>query len=776
MALRAAMAMSRATEVDKKRVEADDESLISAGQFPWLGCTAAVFLLVLLRTTRWGVESVRVDRPPDEPILNISLWNAPLSFVLPDEWTYWPYGLFAAAAAITITAIARPLHDRVRAIFLVPAIAGLALSLRPEHLLPLAWVAIAANVLCGRGDGRSSAMWGVAIFVGAVLTTIDFTFVAVCVTGLLLVDRRLAGSLSVAPRDRVPKRVEKEKNAKQKTASTAAPAKDFFLKRAVVALAMAAGLSIVLVLFPEFCRAAFRPVLWIWRLDFQDLLPSLSSPFSSGQPIVGHAASIFATTAFVLGSATNRRPNAWMHAIPLGLIAAIGFVCSHFVVLTAAVTTILAAASSGPSSFASVAGFQNKPKKWLIAVWLIAAVHAGIAFDQNGLEVVVGGYSDGRVDVDDWEARGTVCLVNLDHTRHWTKPQLRKKFRLLLTDRFDAPHEGLADYQLICQDLVNWKRELYLRTDGSPGGFSPRLIAENVELIVFDTSDWLAIRRMSVDPKWRLLAIDGARSIFGRTDRPTTRRQAVQAANLLFHLEWPRRQFDDAIDGTIALGTPAENARIATALAAIRLPYAGLKILSWQAGNGAETARAWCYVELAHRAIRQTGQASLLDHPIAINSLAAIADAAPENSQRHIEAVRSRQALVDDGLQTTVLAMPNEEHEIRTAVRSGQIEQALQLVGDRIQDVNTAHYYSVFLDRPRGEFSNRQFDSGRLREIVAGDLRDDLRAEGLFYLGCRSLEVGDAEQARLDLVASQKLGAGFALAPLRDLYLQQLFE
>lgn len=703
-------------------------------RFPLFGCGVAVLILVLMRTVRWGIETVRVVRPPDKPVLYDGLWNAPLSNVVPLQWTYWPFVLFAVTAAVVVTLLARGMHRRLSAVAVVTLIVGLALALKPEQLVPLTWLALATLTLVPQANGRCVIGWGVAIVVGAIATTIDFALPLVVVGYFLLLWAR--------------------------------GRHHGFVWRTFIGLSV--GAVAALVFMPGFRLAAARPILWAWRLDFLDLMPSLTPPLAGPHPLIGHLCLLFAIGMIVAEQLITKRRSAMVWGFPILLFAAIGLFCGDFTVLAAVAVALIATRSTE-----EVAHHNSRSligRHWTVVLWFAAFAQTTSSYVTHGSELFVGGFTDGLVDVRDWGARGNTCLLNLDHSEHWSKPHIAERYQLLLTDRFDVPRPVLDRYSLLCQDLRYWKRELYLRVDGSPGGFSPSLNAAAVELIVFDSCDWLTIRRMSVDPKWRLLSLDGTRTIFGRTDRRSTGPQAIKAADLLFHLEWPGRRFENKTEGTIALGTERENVRIATVLSAMRLPYAGLKILAHVTSAEAAEARCWCYAELAHRAVRQTGQPSLLDHPRAVRMCNRLITAGSLDADQKLAARNSVDSLTDDGLQTMMLAMPKVEREIRAAVRSGQLDAATAIAGSQLEDATTAKFYRALI----GPKQSSDLNLNILRGVVAGNLRDDLRAEALFYLGCLSLEIGDAEQARRDFAVSQQVGVGFALSPLRDLYLQQM--
>lgn len=61
--------------------------------------------------------------------------------------------------------------------------------------------------------------------------------------------------------------------------------------------------------------------------------------------------------------------------------------------------------------------------------------------------------------------------------------------------------------------------------------------------------------------------------------------------------------------------------RVASVLGAMRLPYAALRVLPPDSAASTESVRTWCYLELAHRHRRHSGETSLLDQYRAVARL-----------------------------------------------------------------------------------------------------------------------------------------------------------
>lgn len=669
-------------------------------------------------------------------------WTPPLAATAESAgWSQWPGWVFMAAATAVIAAMARRVGEAFPIEFAMLAAGVLVLTLEPRDLLPAACL---LPLLAGgreefdRGRGRWSrgARW--ASRVVALLATLEFGLV----WGLLLLSRALPRRSADAGRP---------------------PQRQTGRGEWVVAGVVFAGLAALGAWERGFVPALLRPVSWMWYRPDPQVFPSLSPVFVEGKAgFVGMQAGLAALLLAAWGRRW-REPRDWGRDDWLLLAAsAIGLGCSRYLWLC--VFAALASTSRNPAASAPGAA-RRRSRLALAGGWLLSVVALWWNWPLHSQVLAVGGLPPRLVDPSGWGATGNVLLTNLDQSGDWRPARGARGPRLLVDDRWDLFGGMYAEYAAVCRDIGDVRHESYLRSDSRWGGYLSALRAWSPTLLAIDSSDLDRIRSVSLSPHWRILAIDGRRTMYGWLDDRQGDRQAVRAMRTLAQLEWP--QVESVDPQVIAAADAADARRVAAVLCAIRLPYAALRLIRSDVGREAEELRTWCYLELAHRAWRYAGTASLLDQSRAAWRLR-------QESVRRRLSTRDRERIARGlaalglaalarelsmsgatvagnggdhpppaGPATAREALTGVERQVCEALLRGDAAAAGSLVGEL--PASEERYYRALLGaREQGPAEAY----GALRGAVeAADFPARLRGEAAFYLACLAIEAGDAAQA-----------------------------
>ena len=672
---------------------------------------------------------------PAAPDWAWSPWASHVGWVM--AWAEWPFWLFTLVAALLVGTIVREVSKFVPLWASVCLAAGLSLTISPRDipsagLVLLAVCITAATHLDRRPLTRLGSMTALAVC--ALLVSLEFTLIGLIAATLLLGGQNLQGV---------------------RTKTMQRRAFGLWIVTLFVLVALHKGLR----------QAALRPVSWMW-LDIPDsLLPSMG-PVFSGQNDWFSALllCLFLGLAWALNV---RRPQVgWFQVFVMGILTVLGLSVGRYLWLGAAGVALLIPRSDR---------WQPQARWTRLAVGLVTILllatgvssHAGAYY---GL-LIGAGAPPAQVDPRHWNLRGPVVLLNLDQTSDWNAGTIRSRFQPLVTDRWDVFGSQYRDYALLCRDIREISIESYLLSNGEWGGYRGFLNKWRPRLLVADIRDVVAIRNLSLSPDWRLLSLDGDRAVFAGAEDRRAQPHTQRTMRVLRQLEWPT---NPTVDRQVIVAPDAESSRrVAAALCALRLPYAGLHLLPKDEHPKTQAQRMWCYLELAHRAWQYTGEPSLLDQ---YRAAAAASDQLAGNRLTYDERRRLIYGLKAIRANGAADARPGKQeiHDSETAVRRALLRGDSDDAAVSMQSLpeNQQEYFEAILESP-GRSAIDVYQS--LSEHVdGGALPDDLRSEALFLLGCLAIEAGDAGTAAVRLNDSLSIERQTARTPLAQFYLVQL--
>lgn len=678
-----------------------------------IAAVLSYLVLILMRSPAWLVEKVSLINSHDNSVLGLKeTWAVPVTMWVGGSFYCWSYLIFCLCSCAILYFIFAQRH-RLSSFGITMLIVGTALSLRPEHLIAVLILGV-ISLLPSKSAARDVSLLLLMMII-AVLATIEFGVIF----GVLLT---LLMSHLPDPRRRVAK---------------------IGLLFAIIALLV--GLSLFQ---PGFGRALLRPLSWINNQYAKQLIPGLDTPWSASHPVIGHCLLLGVTCELLWRHGTS--PGNWpLKGVSL-LLGGLAFSTGWYTVLAtfALFALPLRTESRKPMSRITV----------ILGLALSTAMCVAWHFQRNGPGAITGGYDDGLVTTTDWTVDGRVLLLDLSHTQHWSPPNVSGKFELMLTDRWDAATAGtFENYAQQCRKIRQGKQELFLSPSGPTDGFAGFLRDYDIRFIVADARELDLIRMLSVTPKWGLVAVDSTRAIFGTN--PTQRNKALQ---LFYYLEWPHANFRGDFEGIIALGNSRDTCVVSEVLNTIRFPYAALRLLSGERSSCAAIVRTHCYTELAHRALRQTGTVSLLDHPRAIRGLSSKMDGTFDDflgERRHAHALYAQLTEGDTKYQSA--SWTDTEQRIRDDVFVGNLESALTRLDDRGLSGDHKAFYRTLLTK-----NSAQQMKSELSRLLP-NLPQHLEVEAWFYLGCLELEGDDSASAAQSF--QQCLAQSPSGAPIRSL-------
>lgn len=535
-------------------------------------------------------------------------------------------------------------------------------------------------------------------------------------------------------------------------------------------VAVSACLVIVLisglVTLPGFAAAFARPVTWL-AVD-RNSLPM--SPLLNDKPSTWF--SFLLTTLVVIHSwslvwRSDRRTFAQI--VSLLFFSVLALNCRYYQWLA-----LLGVVSfSGDSPPARRIVLPRPMVKWGLATVVLLSLSS--KFESYRSFVLTGHWPQQFADPAEWETSGRVVLMRPESSPRWQTARLRKNFRLMIDTRWDLFSKEYRDYQLVCRDLSEFRSSSYLRSDGTWGGYRRWINEWKPSLLVVDSSDLDAIRRVSLSPDWNVVGIDSFRTIFAAADKPENMQQIRRAGRLLSELEWPTSQFDGSYGNVIVASGHSASLKVAEILLAMRLPYAALRVLPETVAPGNELV-ARCHFEISHRVFRHTQQHSLLDQYRAVSNLKKIAEGNQQNARQLIRIARGLETLGEietaaelagqlveqyrssnlperqwatelmDRCQSRVIeppAMTDPELSIRQAFLSGD-ERAVKKRLTALDD-NERAFFTVLSES--NSKSPEDIYYALIDLVNTGDLPTRLHAEALFYLGSLAIEAGDSTSA-----------------------------
>lgn len=521
-----------------------------------------------------------------------------------------------------------------------------------------------------------------------------------------------------------------------------------------------------------FAAALARPLTWL--MVPEQLLPM--SLFADKQiyewVLLVIAAGLIGYSWWNVCNAKSQHP---ARVVALTLFTLLAFTCQYYSWIS-----LLGAACVTDYSTYSTVQIEKLPHKrrtrpQLYAAFLIIPFLSPLVWDLKIL-ALSGRLPADSVDPAQWGTSGRVMLMRPEFSSRWQTGKLSGTYELLVSDRWDLFQNQYRHYQQVCRDLSEVRSSRYLRTDGTWGGYKQWTTLWKPTLLAVDSSDLDSIRRLSLSPHWKVMGIDGHRTILGAEDEPKNVEQYQEAGRLLSELEWPSPQYDGSFGDVIEAYSPGHRMQVARVLLAMRLPYAAQRVMPVETGDEG-LLLAMCQFEVAHRVFRHTRVHSLLDQYRAIRTLrrlargqelsnqellrlargleeldeaAAAVDFADQllsqsepNSPQHQEALELKQRCELPLTERPESAVETPEERLRVALRSGDAVNVTSILKELIGQHH--QFFQVLVDSvtKSPEDSYRQL----IELLNHADFPASLRSESLFYLGSLAIEVGDSPSA-----------------------------
>jgi hypothetical protein len=703
--------------------------------------TTASLMLVLSTDFYWMESSARIISSPQRCLLSAGqAWQMPLAVWNSDDtFAAWPFYAFAICAATLIGSVVSRAVGSSFGLWAAVLLTGLSLSIQPDQLISGVLIVATCRLLARQATTAVQfACTSVMLIGAAIAMSLEF--------GLVLLLVAMTAS----------------QFAMQRTTNDQLQTRRHVFVCAVSLIAIAIACT-----FDGFAAATLRPLSWLWRPT--DLIPSIKFAGSeintiavvlTGLPIL--------KMVWQALKSESAKGGQKLLCLVLGMI---GLGCGYYTVLAAIALSELSDQELTPSLTQ-----QNRRNLWIPCSCLVAAsMYWAWLLADNGMSAMGGTSQPRMVDPTQWRFDGPVLLTNRDHAADWQSKTCRDRFPLLMDNRWDTESDELPEYTAAVYDIFQGLREFHLKSDTVHGGYRLFLDRHHPAAIVVDSSRLDTIRHLSVDPIWRVMSIDSRRTIFGSTKSEKTRSQTIRASELFFQLEWPRPNVSMQLDGILALGTAADSRVVASVLIAMRLPYAALRVLPEDRSTDTETVRAWAYAELAHRAVRHTGQPSLLDHFRATSALRTLNNSLLQSPSGHEKIRRTLESLNSSDLRTASVDLnltPTEpEYVARQALVDGDPAAAMQ-AAKLIQIPAVVTFYEELAS------SHTKPVSKTLKRLLAvmntNDLPPHIYEEALFYCGCLELELGNADMAGNFFSQSQQINPMSRFQAIRRLYLSQM--
>lgn len=367
--------------------------------------------------------------------------------------------------------------------------------------------------------------------------------------------------------------------------------------------------AVVAVTVPSIGGVLIRPVSAGWWGSAISCFPKLSSPFVNGELWQAVACLVLTLGILLRGRQGDR--------VAALVLAGVGLSTSFYLPIIA---FGLAGLFLRSASEHSVVAFSRR-RGPAITCCLVVSGLLGWRQTETSNVSLLEPFKDRVVNTADWRSDNPVLLTNLDHAGLWESDGIA----LVINDRWDCVGQHYAGYDRVVKDLKQGRRERYLLSDGSWGGFGDALRTWNPAAIVFSSYEFAAIRQTSLDPAWSIAAIDGTRTIFASTEH-SLKRHASNTMRLLYRLEWPRANANFDTEGRIILGNQNDSVAVASVLNSIRFPYAALRILPAEKTESIQAVKLWSAAEISHRTLRQAGRPNLIHHYHAVIGLRSLVE------------------------------------------------------------------------------------------------------------------------------------------------------
>lgn len=716
-------------------------------------------LFILGNSTRWGSDSAFIVAPP----LNCAYtpqgaWSAPLAWLnggsgLPIEVPFW---LGAVLGGALIAVLSRQLAGTAGVAAGCLALAGWSLGAPADQLLAGGLTLGLVRISSRAGEGHRRRL--LALLIGltlAPLITLEFGWVWLSI------------ALCVVPR----------------LIRTISPVRRWwFWLGGIAGLVGVAAVTHFVV--AGFLPALLRPVSWFWLRPTTDLLPSTGFALTvpGRWPVNVLLCSILSVCWWLICVRSTDHRSSWG---PVVVLSAIGLACGHYLWL--ATWTLAAILPLSPIPRTLVA----TRRQWLlIAAIAVAAMARPVAIWPAVVQEVLGnGTPTGRLAPAEWPLAGPVMLTNLDRCREWESAELRSQYPLMLNDRWDVFGGIYPRYAALCRDIVESRSDRYLRSDGEWGGYTSWINESQPALLVVDSHRLDDLRQLSMNPHWSVLGIDGQTTMLARSADPRTQQPLLKASSTLYRLEWPGMSGTPLDENVIIAESAQDHRRVALVLAALRLPYAALRVLRSEPSATQPDLEAICELELAHRAIRYAGAPSLIDQSRGISRVRQAQQDGWHRGDLRVLVVRSlatlgfielaRQVAFPEDIgnvpeQTSLsdAASDSAESQLRLGLEQGDLPRCRQLL-DQLEPA-TRLYYTALVNAADNS-PDRTADE--LRQVLGQtDFPERLRGEANFYLGCQAIEAGDPPTAATAFSRSAEIAPESPFASLRSLYLRQIIS
>lgn len=552
-------------------------------------------------------------------------------------------------------------------------------------------------------------------------------------------------------------------------------------KGLLIVTAWAALLIIPTVFSSGYLGALLRPVSWMWLELPEELMPSMT-PIWRYRDFGWHyglaaVAIVLCWIRIFVGRATLGQMLLWT------LLTVIGLGCvRHFWLVIATLlmtdfqskTLTVIEPSETPKDRPRRSRLLDNSTR-LASMVAVAVGVLVIVFHlvTNASTILASDVITRSIAPSQWDVSGVVMLGNLEQVADWQGPAMRSvdgrdQYQPVLTDRWDVFHAEYANYLAVYNEWTHWKREAYLRSDGSWGGYQSVFAEWEPVLVVVDSRDLVGIHAVSLDSQWKAIGVDPRKLVFAPTEAEATK-PYIQYANLaLATLEFPRPGADIDFQRVVALSSGSQEAlRVSAALTSLRLPFAGLRVLPSSGSAQRSESQLLALAELAHRTYRYSGTFSILDNARALGkeALRSNSDAGiVESTRRYTRNLRQKV----EANQKTNAALPLEQ--VRQLLRQGNVAQANFLLSN--MEASTAReFYRILAaaaDQPAATTLSL------LELLPLADIPPELAAECSFYRGCLANEVGDFGKAQSALVQSLNLDGSSPFAAVATFYISQI--
>lgn len=714
-------------------------------EFPWWLWGFSIFSLIVSTHLHRLFDSVWIVTPQTSTLLGTSMWTPGLAGVLvaagPGKLPMFVCGIFLSVA---ITVLIRFTSRRLPIAIVGVWFSMIAISWPVEHTLVLVLTApaiVLPTLRILRTPGRRLiAFIGLAILAASLTSQVAWPF---GMLSLAVLQCCISGDRAIGKAERI-------------------------LLPAVWFL----GVMGAVILVPGFAEQLIRPLMTVCTPQMQNVFPSWSVTPDSPLHWI-----LLASFMGLLLMTTWR-----LSGVQSGQLAGLVVMSGLSFLALGGWFSVMLSGCCLPAVMPLVVQKSASRNRLIPVICLGAAIlQGGFHCQRFGIDLLSVRLEDRRIDPAKWNVDGRVLLTNLEQSADWLSENPRPSHSLLLDDRA-VSGSILKTYAAACMDWKNSRKDSYIRADGSWGGYFNSFRDWKPSLIVADAMDLESLRHLAIDPTWKVMGIDSQRVIFGSVDEVRLLPQIRDASQLLLQLEFPGQRTTGELTRTLMIGTRVDARHVAMVLNAMRLPYAGLRVLPADQFSESNEVRAWCYAELAHRCRTHSGQVSLLDQYRATIGLRSIQNSwsTSNSTRRRIRRTIESLSLDVTGSETAVRRLENEDRSaanmkttqaLRTAFGAGETDTIRNLLAEMSATPEREFFAAILAASESGpEASTRLLES--VTESAA--MPSYLRHEGFFYLGCLAIETGDSEIAVNRLRRSVESLKSGPFAPLAEFFLLQL--